>query len=281
MDNLKFFSLIPVFLLSFLVFVTGCNKDGEEEKEESTLEPIGNIALQKKYALPGPELISRTPYPWEKGYVRGLPRITKEFFRCKGGMDHLPYLDDKQGDTKVYRFDCEGAARHSLPVRDGDEFIYPILLELLNDIQEKTGCRVIVTCGHRCPEHNTYADPLPYNQTSKHQIGAEVDFYVEGYEQKPEEIIALLMEHYTQNPSYREKRDYREFLRLEQEKTDVLTPPLYNKEVLIKLYLSHEGRDRDNAHHFPYLSLQVRYDREKQERVIYTWEKGTKGFRKG
>ena len=79
------------------------------------------------------------------------------------------------------------------------------------------------------------------------------------------------------NP-YQDKREYREFLRLEQEKTDVLTPPWYNKEVLIKLYLSHEGRDRDNAHHFPYLSLQVRYDRDKQERVIYTWEKGTGGF---
>lgn len=271
MNNLKsFFN----FLFLILLILSGCNKD-KEKQESVSLEPISRVASQKKYPLYQPEVTPRAPYPWEKGYIHGLPRITKEFFRCNGGTDHLPFLDYDYGGEKTYRFDCEGGARHSLPLRDEKEYIYPILIDLLNYLQEKTRQRVIITCGHRCPEHNTYADPSRYNQSSKHLIGAEVDFYVDGYEQNPEEIISLLIEYYSQSQS-----EYREFLRLDPSKTDVVTSPWYNKEVLIKLYLAHEGRDRDTPHPYPYLSLQVRYDKEHCERVIYTWEKATRGYRR-
>jgi hypothetical protein len=43
-----------------------------------------------------------------------------------------------------------------------------------------------------------------------------------------------------------------------------------NKEILIKFYMPNEGRNADNRHPFPYLSIQVRFDRETNMRVAYS-----------
>ena len=91
------------------------------------------------------------------------------------------------------------------------EFVYPILIDLLNEVQAKTRGKVVITCGHRCPVHNAYADNSSYNQNSKHMIGAEVDFYVQGLESPPEEVFELLMSHYKENPRYQEEKAYSEF----------------------------------------------------------------------
>lgn len=207
------------------------------------------------------EHIPRSPYPWESDIK--LPRITKEFFRCKGS----PIADSS---------DCEGSSRHGLPIIHGKENVYPILLDLLNYVQKKTGKRVIVTCGHRCPIHNTYADPSKENQLSKHQIGAEVDFYVQGMEERPQEIAGILMQYFQDNPAYKKDKESQEFKRLES--SDVAIQPWYNKEILIKLFQKQEGRDIDNHHPHPYLSIQVRYDREGKEKVAYNWAKAHQGY---
>ena len=44
--------------------------------------------------------------------------------------------------------------------------------------------------------------------------------------------------------------------------------PWQNKEILIKLYQKDEGRDLDNRHPHPYISIQVRYDRDRGEPVV-------------
>lgn len=205
-------------------------------------------------------------YPWEEAYIGKLPKITKEFFRCKGSSLNPPHVEKTE-----YRMDCAGRDKHSLPVRNNKEFVYPILIELLNHVQAKTGKKVVITCGHRCPAHNTYADPATFNQNSKHMLGAEVDFYVQGLEHQPEQIVQLLFDF------YKDKKDAT-FTRYENSDTNVSTPPWMNKEILIKLYKKTEGRDFDNRHPYPYLSIQVRFDRDLNEKVIYTWPKANNGF---
>ena len=210
-------------------------------------------------------LKTRDPYPWEVGYVGSHGKITKEVFRCKGGQVH-------QGTV----CGCGGFQKHSLPMKGGKEFIYPVLLEILNELQVKTAGEVVVTCGHRCPVHNKYADPSSYNLSSKHMMGAEVDFYIQGWEDKAEQVIELIMEGYRKK--YPEQKAFYPFQRLDKEKVNVSTPPWYNQEILIKLYRKEEGRDLDNQHAYPYISLQVRWDRDTEEKVIYSKEKALNGY---
>ena len=44
-----------------------------------------------------------------------------------------------------------------------------------------------------------------------------------------------------------------------------------NKEILVKVYQAEEGRNLDNRHPYPYLQLQVRWDRDTKQPVSYTW----------
>jgi hypothetical protein len=207
-------------------------------------------------------------YPWEKD--GNLSPITKDYFRCKGSFlnPFVPIIKDNKIIENI--FDCSGS--HSLPFRHGKEFIYPILIELLNEIQASTGKAVVITSGHRCPQHNRYIDPSPKNQSSKHQIGAEVSFYVAGLEHKPETILNAILSFYRSDPRYAsEGKSYASFERYDKE-TDVSTKPWFNKEILIKLYLPHEGRNSDNRHPFPYFSIQVRFDRDTHMRAAYSSE---------
>jgi hypothetical protein len=67
---------------------------------------------------------------------------------------------------------------------------------------------------------------------------------------------------------------------LNKGESDVSTPPWYNKEILIKLYLKNEGRDFDNRHPYPYVSIQVRFDRELNEKVVCSWQKAFNGYKR-
>ncbi len=174
--------------------------------------------------------------------------------------------------------DCGGIRSHSLPIRGEKEFVYPVLLDILNYIQMKTARPVVVTCGHRCPLHQSYADGSVYHMASKHMIGAEVDFYVSGMEERPLDIVDLIMEYYKETETYRGRAEYQRFSRLDSVKFDVETTPWYNKEILVKLYRKNEGRDLDNLHPYPYLSIQVRFDREKNEKVTYSRREAFEGY---
>lgn len=226
------------------------------------------------YSIVPPAHVTRALYPWES--ESNLPRITKDFFRCKGSPLNPPLIDMSDPIKPTPLLDCEGCTRHGLPILRGKENIYPILLDLLNYIQKKTGKRVIITCGHRCPTHNMYADSSKENLTSKHQIGAEVDFYVQGMEERPQEVAGLLMQYFQETPLYKNDKESLDFKRFT--KSALTTQPWFNKEVFIKLCQKQEERDFDNRHPNPYLSIQVRYDREGKERVVYDWGKANKGY---
>jgi hypothetical protein len=109
-------------------------------------------------------------------------------------------------------------------------------------------------------------------------IGAEVDFYLLGMEEKYQEVIDLIFRYYKETECYKGRSEYENFVRLDSVKVDVTTAPWYNKEILIKLYQKGEGRDAENQHPYPYLSLQVRFDREKNEKVTYSWDRAFHGY---
>lgn len=249
-------------LLGILV---GCNnlentQHRQLRRKNVVVEPIvrpSDVQLEIQH----PTYTPRKPYPWEHTLSGSHLRVTKEYFRCRGSARHPPKSVEGQR-----LFDCSGS--HSLPLRDNKEFIWPRLISILNEIQAKTNKRVVITCGHRCPTHNTYSDPSRYNQASKHQIGAEVDFYVEGMENEPEKVVQLIMDQFP----------HETFVRYEKGGLNVAIQPWFNKEIFIKLYQSHEGRDLDNNHPYPYISIQMRYDPETKEWVTYSWEKAFKHY---
>ncbi len=240
----------------FLLSCSSMEKSQQEKLKERNAhkEMIYRHFSDRNFAIDTPRQRAKELYPWEEGYVTTSATITKELFRCKGGE------------------------KHSLPLREEKEFVYPILLDLLSFIQQKTGCNVVITCGHRCPSHNTFADPSAFNQTSKHMIGAEVDFYVQTRENHPEKVVDLVMQYFKDAPFYKGKKEYTTFERLDLKQTNVSTSPWYNKEILIKLYKKGEGRDKDNKHPYPYLSLQVRFDKEKGEKVTYSQDVATQCY---
>lgn len=270
---------------SLFLLLGGCS--GMEHSEQEKLrrvnakgEFINRNHDESHYAIATPKYRIREKYPWEMAYVGNHPKITKEHFRCKGSSINPPHIDHKDPARPASYFDCGGFQKHSLPLRNEKEYVYPILLDLLNYVQAKTGCKVIVTCGHRCPVHNSYADNSISNQSSKHMIGAEVDFYIQGLEHKPEEVVKLLMLYYREMTCYQGDPQYQEFKRLEKGGSNVSILPWFNKEILIKLFTKNEGRDFDNRHPYPYLSLQVRFDRELNEKVLCDWKKAFKGYQR-
>jgi hypothetical protein len=223
-----------------------------------------------------PQVIS--PYPWESKFLGKFPKITKEHFHCKGSFDNPIEIIKREGKEPIRQEDCGGIFDHSLSIQNGKEFIYPILIDLLNHLQEHFEKPIEVTCGHRCPPHNIYSDNRKYNLASKHQIGAEVDFYIPGLENHPQAVIKEIFAYYKKTPKYKSQKIYTNFERYQKDNTDVSTLPWFNKEIFIKLYQKHEGRDKDNRHPYPYISIQVRYDFEKQSSVRFNWDEAIKGY---
>jgi hypothetical protein len=248
-----------------LVSSSAC-QDSSYKNERQKGEYITRLHGETTY-IPPLTLQEKKPYFWEKyKEENGIAEITKDYFRCNGNSLNPTKSEMIRGEV-VKHHDCGGSCRHSLPLINGKEGVYPVLIDLLNQIQRKTGHRVIITSGHRCPEHNTYIDSSPQNQYSKHQIGAEVDFYVQGFENKPLAILDLILNTYKDHP----QKEYAEFKRYDKD-TLLSTQPWMNKEIFIKLYKANEGRNDDNRHPYPYLSIQVRHDPSTDKRVAYSWE---------
>ncbi|KIC72486.1 hypothetical protein DB41_KK00120 [Neochlamydia sp. TUME1] len=274
---MKYFSVVLTFLLAF--FLSGCFFSEEAESERARLQnAIGEYIYRRhnEYLFKPEPATQSAPilYSWENNSFHS---ITKEYFRCKGSSLNPPHVVQRKQETLRF-FDCGGAERHSLPLHNDKEFVYPILINLLNYLQHKSGKKIVITSGHRCPQHNIYVDDSIENQSSKHMIGAEVSFYVQGWEDKPAEIIKLIHHYYSETPKYKGLKDFQEFSRYEKQDTNVSTLPWMNKEVFVKLFKKKEGRNFDNRHPYPYISIQVRYDMETQTKVFYSWEKAHRNF---
>jgi hypothetical protein len=266
-----------LFLAVAILFIS-CQNDMTPPKEHIALADILSES-SKDFMIFEPKPGHIAPYPWQDANNCLLRPITIEHFRCRGSSLHSPRIV-QEGTKEIERFyDCSGSEKHSLPLEDGVEHIYPILLDLVNEIQKKTNCPVIITSGHRCPAHQAYIDSSPKATGSKHLIGAQVSFYVQGLEAYPEKILQVIFDYYKKSPEYLSEMRYTQFLRYEKE-CDVTEAPWYNKEVFIKLYKKHEGRDFDNRHPWPYINIQVRFDRRKNEPITVSYQKANQLLRK-
>lgn len=254
----------------FFVFLFSCSGLEKSEKEKIkkanlTFQPI--LRKQNEFTIKELDktLVPREKYPWEKEMIGRLPPVTKEFFRCRGNSINPPIqLAFEDEATKVVR-DCGGIDKHSLPVRDQKEFVYPVLVEILNEVQKKLLSKVVVTCGHRCPEHNRYSDPSKLGAISKHQIGAEVDFYVEGFETKPQEVLQTIKQFYQEHSRYQGQKEFLNFSLVGKTK-------LENKEILAYINDKQERRDFDNRHPYPYITIELKYDFDQKKKIEYSWK---------
>lgn len=268
---------VILYLLALITALTSCS--GEVRPKECIALAELSDTIPGDFATFSPKPVVVAPYPWQDVSGSNLRPITIEHFRCKGSSLN-PARIVMEGSKEVdHIYDCSGSERHSLPLQDGKEYIYPVLLELVNEIQRATKCPVIITSGHRCPSHGAYIDSSPKASGSKHLIGAEVDFYVQGLESCPEKALQIVFDHYKKDPTYANQKEYSTFLRWEKQK-DTATAPWYNKEVFIKLYKKHEGRNFDNRHPYAYISIQVRFDREKNERIAVSYQRANQLLRK-
>ena len=142
--GLKIFSGLSIRIVSILVsalLLCACSSSpdpGSKESRKANMkgEYIYRVHDEHFFAVDPPTRMMPQPYPWEQGTVGHNPKITKEFFRCKGSSLNPVHVDQQNGETVRY-YDCGGAEKHSLPLRDNKEFIYPILIELVNYLQEK------------------------------------------------------------------------------------------------------------------------------------------------
>ena len=54
----------------------------------------------------------------------------------------------------------------------------------------------------------------------------------------------------------------------------------YLSKIFIKLFKANEGRNIDNHHPYPYMSIQVRFDYERNVAVNFNWEQAQQFLRK-
>jgi hypothetical protein len=264
---------ILIVHLFFIICLFSCSSD--QKHPSIDYEPIWKISDEQELAYVQ-EMKKRF---CENDKLPALEPITKEYFRCKGSSLNLPRVIFENGKETMRYYDCPGSEKHSLPLYEGKEFIFPVLIELLNEIQKQTASMVVITSGHRCPVHQLYLDSAIKAQSSKHIIGAEVSFYVQGMQNNPEKILQIIFSYYKTHENYKNNQEYTQFLRYQKE-TDVSMPPWYNKEILIKLYRQNEGRNFDNKHSYQYISIQVRFDRDKNKKVSFSHEQAQNYLRK-
>lgn len=270
---------MPLYILFIIsLLLAGCS--GLERSESQKLkrynqkgEYVYRHSNEHLFPIELPKHREREKYPWESDFVGGHRKISKEFFHCRGSSDH-PALVNPRDSTKGVHFDCGGKQKHGLPLRDGREYIYPVMIDLLNFIQEKTQKKVLITCGYRCPVHNAYADPSPSAQQSKHMMGAEVDFFVEGMENSIEEVLKYIFAYFRETPAYRGQSEYLQFQKSSDGKS------WSNKEIAVRAYRANEGRDYDNRHPYSYISIQVRFDRDRGEKVVFDSRKALYGYKR-
>lgn len=250
------------WLLSLLL-LAGCSGMQHSEstrvrESNASADPISRYSHQRLFPPPKLTPWTRASYPWEERHIGDLPRISREFFRCRGQKSHPVKMGKNRFGDPIAHFDCDGSESHGLPMRNGEEFIYPALIELLNHLQTTFNKQVVITSGHRCPKHNRY---IGGTSKSKHLVGGEVDFYVKGLENKPGVVARALMEYYKNR--HTGHPEYTTFIHN--------TSGWSNKEVIIRIHETPHGRLLDNAFDHPHLTLELRHDRDRNRRVVYNW----------
>lgn len=248
-----------------------CGCSGLEQSEQEKIkkmhalsEPILRYAEEQSHAICFPEKKVRERYSWENTLAHEYPKITKEAFRCKGSGNPKPKISREN----VAIFDCQGADKHSLPICEDRESIYPALLEILNFLQDQLKKKVVVTAGHRCYLHQTYLLGTTSGAITKYLVGAQVDFLIDGLQASSQQIIDCLQKYYQE--IFPNEKDYH------LEKT--VTGVWQNKEIFVRFFAKHEGRNEDNSHDYPYLSIELKHDRVLNKKIHVKYQQAINGY---
>lgn len=256
-----------VFILALGLW--GCSGLEQSEQEKikkmhALSEPILRYATEQFHPISFPEKKVRERYSWENTLAHQFPKITKEAFRCKGRGHPKPKI--LRENTAI--FDCQGADKHSLPLHEDKEAVYPALLEILNYLQDHLRKKVVVTSGHRCYIHQTYLLGTTAGAVTKYLLGAQVDFLMDGMQASSPKIIECLAAYYQE--IFPDQKEYQ----LEKSVTGVWQ----NKEISLKLFAKHEGRNEDNCHELPYLSLELKHDRVLDKKIVVNYQQAVHGY---
>ncbi len=247
-----------IIVLLFFISCSTADERSQKQRMKNNLsdEKIYRLSSEKVYQIDPLELAARELYPWEN--ESRYPKITMNTLRCRGSKDAKVI----QSGDKVFE-DCGGLHDHGLPYQDGEEFIYPALITLLNKVQNSFDKKVIVTSGHRCPKHHNYL-MKEQSKISRYMMGCKVDFTVEGFENQPEEIIQKIIDLYPGE----------EFQKVKQADGLIVYT---SKEFHLMIAKEGEHSITGGMHH-PVVSVDVRYDRDKEEAIILDWDKSFHGF---
>lgn len=199
---------------------------------------------------------TRSKYPWvhySNHENKWFHTLTKDDFRCRGKFESLP-ITIGEGLSKQILFDCWGR-NHGLPWIDEQEFVYPALIDILNDLQQALRSSVCITSAHRCPAHHRYITQGQGSSTDKHLIAAAVDFYIQGWHSQKHDVIKALR-HICQR---RAPEGQKERWSLEQKAQDLWA----NSEIELRWYPTGQDHSLDNDHPYPFWQITLRYDTAK------------------
>ena len=175
----------PTFIF-LLILTTGCQEPPSEKKHSfETYLSEDEITTPIKKKKTG-KATNRPSYPWDP-MLSNTPRINKYHFCCRGSIEHPVYQTDKGWFS-----DCAGGQVHSLPLREDEEWISPVLIVLLNDLQDYFQTTAQVQCGHCCPIHYRYRIEKGERAVRRHMIGAAVDFTLK--HKSVDDVIPYLIE---------------------------------------------------------------------------------------
>jgi hypothetical protein len=252
---------IPLLLLCASCSSADQRIEKKRMNNNKTIEKIYRLSEEKVYLHEELKLCKRELYPWEN--ESEFPKITIDHFRCRGN------LNNKERHALGQTFqDCKGLYEHGLPYVDGEEFVFPALLSILNKLQNRLEKKINITSGHRCPKHNSYVT-LGTSKLTRFMIGAKVEFYIEGMEKNPQNGIEAIIDLY--------KLDTEKYANFEKIRKDDGSFKWQNKEIALSIEQKGEHSVLDNLNH-PVISIEILFDREKNESVILDWNKAYKGF---
>lgn len=133
-------------------------------------------------------ILNKSPWVrYQEGPHGTWHTLTCDHFRCKGHGARAPIaLEDGN-----YLFDCWGF-EHGLPWIDNQEYVEPLLVNLLNKLQEELETSVVILSGHRCPAHHRFITKGKGSMSDRHLIAAAADFKVRGFEKSPHTVLSAL-----------------------------------------------------------------------------------------
>ncbi|PCI76056.1 hypothetical protein COB21_04930 [Candidatus Aerophobetes bacterium] len=209
------------------------------------------------FSAPPPhlELASLTP----KEHTN-LPPITTHHFRCKGSHNN-PIIHHIIDEKTKYFQDCDGLHTHSLPIIDGEETVYPHLVELLNYAQQKTKRPITILSGHRCYMHQSYLSCKHADLISLYQLGAAADVCFQGSHLNLLSLVSAISDWYSCAKNLSKTK-----FSINQDHTQ-----WSNRYITLTL---HEKTDLPStAYQGPHLTIKLKKDPHSGKTITYSYRK--------